>query len=60
MGEFVDKTKGTANEAIGNVKQGVGAATGSDYVEKEGEQQEAKGDLQKAKGDVEGAMGNDI
>jgi len=32
MGSTTDKIKGTANEAIGNAKQGIGEATGSDRM----------------------------
>ena len=56
MGEFTDKVKGAANEAIGNVKQ----ESDNPDTRAEGELQETKGELQDKKGDVEGAVGNDI
>ena len=40
MGSAADKAKGLANEAMGNVKQGVGKATGSRTLEAEGKVQE--------------------
>ena len=36
MGATADKVKGTANEAIGKAKQGIGEATGSDRLQGEG------------------------
>lgn len=50
MGSTTDKIKGVANEAMGNVKQGVGRATGNEKLEAEGTVQEIKGDTQKAIG----------
>lgn len=47
-----DKIKGTANEAMGKVKQKVGEATGSERLEGEGVIQEVKGKGQKALGDA--------
>ena len=55
MGAMEDKIKGTANEAIGKAKQGIGEATGSDRVEGEGVIQEVKGKGQKAVGDAKQA-----
>ena len=52
MSSTTDKIKGLANEAVGNVKQGIGNATGSDKLKAEGKAQELKGDAQKATGDV--------
>ena len=43
MGSTADKIKGTANEAIGKAKQGIGEATGSDRLQGEGVIQEVKG-----------------
>lgn len=51
MSSTTDKIKGVANEAAGNVKQGVGKATGNENLEAKGKAQELKGDAQKAKGD---------
>ena len=47
--------KGTANEAIGKAKQGIGEATGSDRLQGEGVIQEIKGKGQKAMGDAKEA-----
>ncbi len=57
MSSTTDKIKGLANEAAGNIKQGVGKATGNENLQAEGEAQELKGEAQKTKGDVkEGAQ----
>ena len=50
-----DQIKGTANEAIGKAKQGIGEAVGSDKLEGEGAIQEVKGKGQKAVGDAKEA-----
>ena len=55
MGSTSDKIKGTANEAIGKAKQGIGEATGSDRLKGEGTVQEIKGKGQKAMGDAKDA-----
>jgi uncharacterized protein YjbJ (UPF0337 family) len=55
MGSTADKIKGTANEAIGKAKQGIGEATGSDRLQGEGAIQEVKGKGQKAMGDAKDA-----
>jgi uncharacterized protein YjbJ (UPF0337 family) len=52
MSSTTDKIKGLANEAVGNVKQGVGSATGNEKLQAEGKAQELKGDAQKTAGDV--------
>ena len=52
MGATTDKIKGTANEAVGKAKQGIGEATGSDRLQGEGVIQEVKGKGQKAMGDA--------
>src|SRR4051812_15246384 len=46
MGSTADKIKGTANEAIGKAKQGIGEATGSERLQGEGLVQEGKGHAQ--------------
>ena len=51
-----DKIKGLANEAIGNVKQGVGKATGSEKLQVEGKIQEKKGEAQQVVGKVKDAV----
>ncbi|MBR1197031.1 CsbD family protein [Bradyrhizobium sp. AUGA SZCCT0240] len=55
MGSTADKLKGTANEAIGKAKQGIGEATGSEQLQGEGVIQEVKGKGQKAMGDTKEA-----
>ena len=55
MGSTTDKIKGTANEAIGKAKQGIGEAAGSDKMQGEGAIQEMKGKGQKALGDAKEA-----
>lgn len=51
-----DKVKGMANEAVGNVKQGVGKATGNDKLHAEGAIQEKKGEAQQTVGKVKDAV----
>lgn len=51
-----DKIKGMANEAIGNVKQGVGKATGNTELEVKGKVQEKKGEAQQVAGKVKDAV----
>ncbi|MGU3538450.1 CsbD family protein [Methylobacterium sp. A54F] len=58
MSSTTDKIKGLANEAVGNVKQGVGKATGNDRLVAEGKAQELKGEAQKAVGDVKDGARN--
>jgi uncharacterized protein YjbJ (UPF0337 family) len=43
-----DKVKNTAETAKGNVKEGVGKATGNESLEAEGHGDQAKGDLKQA------------
>ncbi len=50
MGSATDKLKGLTNEAVGNVKQAVGKATGNTRLEAEGVVQERKGEAQQAVG----------
>lgn len=52
MSSTGDKMKGLANEAAGNVKQGVGKATGNEKLQAEGKGQELKGKGQKTVGDA--------
>lgn len=56
MGSTSDKIKGMTNEAVGNVKQGVGKATGSEKLQAEGLLQEAKGETQQAIGKTKDAV----
>nr|WP_294847501.1 CsbD family protein [uncultured Sphingomonas sp.] len=55
MGEYTDKAKGYANEAIGNVKEEVGKIIGNENLQVEGIVQEGKGAAQVLKGKAEGA-----
>ena len=55
MGSTSDKIKGTANEAIGKAKQGIGNATGNERLEGEGVIQEVKGKGQQTLGDAKEA-----
>ncbi|AZF28244.1 CsbD family protein [Pseudomonas sp. R2-60-08W] len=56
MGSTSDKVKGVANEAVGNVKQGVGKATDNDKMQVEGVIQEKKGEAQQAVGKTKDAV----
>ena len=58
MSSTTDKIKGLANEAVVNVKQGVGKATGNDKLVAEGKAQELKGEAQKTVGDVKDGAKN--
>jgi uncharacterized protein YjbJ (UPF0337 family) len=60
MGSTSDKISGLANEAAGNVKQGVGNLTGSDKLKAEGKAQEVKGEAQQAKGKAKDNVKNVI
>ena len=55
MGSTSDKIKGTANEAMGKVKQNLGEATGDERLEGEGAMQQVKGKGQKTLGDAKEA-----
>lgn len=56
MSSASDKIKGVANEAAGNVKQGVGNLTGDAKLQASGKGQEVKGEAQQAMGDAKGAV----
>lgn len=56
MSSTTDKVKGYANEAIGNVKQGVGRVIGSEKLEAEGKLQELEGEGQVAVGKTKDAI----
>lgn len=56
VGEFADKAKGVANEAIGKTKEAVGKATGDHKLEASGAAQVVKGKAEKAIGDAKGAI----
>jgi len=59
MSGTTDKIKGLANEAVGNVKQGVGKATGNEKLQVEGKIQEKKGEAQQVVGKVKDAVKKD-
>ncbi|MBV4476470.1 CsbD family protein [Pseudomonas sp. B2M1-30] len=56
MGSTSDKVKGMANEAVGNIKQGVGKATDNSKLQAEGKIQEKKGEAQQAVGKAKDAV----
>ena len=56
MSSTSDKVKGLANEAVGNIKQGVGKATDNDKMRAEGKVQEKKGEAQQAVGNAKDAV----
>ncbi len=56
MSSTGDKVKGMANEAVGNVKQGVGKATDNDKLRAEGKAQELKGEAQQTVGNAKDAV----
>lgn len=56
MGSNTDKAKGLVNEAIGNVKQGVGKATDNARLHGEGVAQERKGEAQQFAGKTKEAV----
>jgi uncharacterized protein YjbJ (UPF0337 family) len=60
MSSTSDKIKGLANEAVGNVKQGIGKATDNDRLRAEGKAQEIKGEAQQAVGKAKDAVKNVI
>lgn len=58
MGEYIDKAKGAANEAIGKAKVSVGQQAESPDMISKGAAQQAKGQTQKIVGAVKGALGD--
>jgi uncharacterized protein YjbJ (UPF0337 family) len=54
----MDRIKGVANEATGNVKQGIGDVTGDRSLKTEGQIQELKGRAQQGIGEVKDAAEN--
>lgn len=56
MSSTTDKIKGYANEAAGNIKQGVGKVVGSEKLQAEGAAQELKGEAQVAVGKTKDAV----
>ncbi len=60
MGEFIDKAKGAANEAIGKAKVAVGQKSESPELIIDGAKQQAKGQVQKIIGSAKGALGDKV
>lgn len=60
MGEFIDKSKGAANEVIGKAKVAVGEKTDNLDLIVEGSAQQAKGKAQKIVGEAKGLLGDKI
>lgn len=56
MSSTTDKIKGYTNDAVGNIKQGVGKAVGSEQLQAEGIAQEVKGETQIAVGKTKDAV----
>ena len=54
MGEFIDKAKGAAKEAVGDLKQ----KSSNPETRAEGRALEAEGKADKVKGSVKGALGD--
>jgi len=52
MGSTADKVSGYANQAAGNIKEGIGKAVGSEELQVKGAVQDLKGKAQVAVGDV--------
>jgi uncharacterized protein YjbJ (UPF0337 family) len=51
-----DRTRGTANDLGGKIKEGLGKLTGDKSLESEGHMDQAKGKGQKALGDIKDAL----
>lgn len=60
MGEFIDKAKGAANEALGKAKVAVGQRTDNPELIASGATQQIKGKVQKISGEIKGATGDKI
>lgn len=60
MGEFVDKAKGAANDAMGKAKVSVGQHADKPELIVKGGAQQVKGKMQTLAGEVKGAMGDKI
>jgi uncharacterized protein YjbJ (UPF0337 family) len=58
MSNIDDKARGAGNNAVGNVKQVVGNATGNEQLQAEGAAQETKGEAQTALGNAKEAVGD--
>jgi uncharacterized protein YjbJ (UPF0337 family) len=60
MGEFIDKAKGAANQAIGKAKVAVGQRTDNPDLIINGAKQQAKGEVQKVVGAAKGVLGDKL
>lgn len=60
MGEFIDKAKGTANEAIGKAKVAVGEKTENTGLIIDGARQQARGKVQQIVGAAKGVLGDKV
>lgn len=60
MGEFIDKTKGAANEALGKAKVAVGQHHDMPELIASGAAQRIKGKAQKVSGAIKGVMGDKL
>ena len=56
MGSTSDKISGMTNEAVGNVKQGIGKLVGSEKLQIEGAAQEVEGEAQQAVGSAKAGI----
>ena len=56
MGSTSDKISGMTNEAVGNVKQGIGKLVGSEKLQTEGAAQEVEGEAQQAVGSAKAGI----
>ena len=55
-----DEVKGKLNQAKGNVKQGIGKATGNQRLRDEGVADEASGDVQEGVGKLKDKVGDAV
>ncbi len=60
MGEFIDKTKGAGNKALGKAKVAVGRRIDKPELIASGAKLQIKGKAQTISGKIKGAMGNKI
>ena len=60
MGEFIDKAKGVANEALGRAKVAAGQKTDNPKMIIKGAEQQSKGKAQKVVGAVKGMLGDTL
>ena len=59
MSSDQDRTRGTANNMGGKIKEGLGKLTGDRDLEAEGHMDQAKGKAQQALGDIKDALNPD-